>query len=66
MGKPVALLIGKIDHAAKEWDALSDIAELQQLNSGTREKFLADCKAGTYNRVVAIYRTFDSVKVKQF
>lgn len=29
MTRPAALLLGRIDHARPEWEALSDIAELQ-------------------------------------
>lgn len=36
---------------------------LQQLNGGNREQFLADCKSGVYDGVLAISRTFDSIKV---
>ncbi|KAI5781515.1 D-isomer specific 2-hydroxyacid dehydrogenase [Geopyxis carbonaria] len=63
MSRPTALLIGKIDHAQKEWDALSEIAELKQFSSGSRESFFAALKSGEYDGVVAIYRTFDSVKI---
>ncbi|KAI9797641.1 MAG: hypothetical protein M1835_007389 [Candelina submexicana] len=63
MSKPIALLLGKIDHAGKEWNALSEIAELRQISSGNREQVIADFKAGKHDGVVAIYRTFDSVNI---
>ena len=36
---------------------------LQQVHGGSRDQFLADCKSGVYDGVLAISRTFDSVKV---
>lgn len=36
----------------------------QEIISGTRESILADFKAGKYDGVVAIYRTFDSAQVR--
>ncbi|KAI9717010.1 MAG: hypothetical protein M1812_004945 [Candelaria pacifica] len=63
MPKPIALLLGTIEHAGKEWDALSEIAELRQISSGNREQIIADFKAGKHDGLVAIYRTFDSVNI---
>ncbi|KAI5842823.1 D-isomer specific 2-hydroxyacid dehydrogenase [Tricharina praecox] len=60
MTRPAALLLGRIDHARPEWEALSDIAELQEFSSGTLTTFHAALLAGAYSNVVAIYRTFDS------
>ena len=35
---------------------------VQEVNEGTRDQFLADCKAGVYDGVVAISRTYDSTQ----
>ena len=35
---------------------------VQQVNEGTRNEFLEDCKAGAYDGVVAISRTYDSTQ----
>lgn len=60
--KPKILLIGKIRHANKEWNELSDIAELVVGDFQNREEFL---KAITekYTDITAIYRTLDSVRL---
>ncbi|KAL7274563.1 hypothetical protein RUND412_002533 [Rhizina undulata] len=63
MSKPTALLLGKIDHARKEWDALSSIAELKEITTGTRDSIIQDLKDGKWDGVLAIYRTYDSVKI---
>lgn len=62
MTRPIALLIGNITHAKKEWQVLEEIADLKEITSGTRESILADFKAGKHDGVVAIYRTFDSAQ----
>ncbi|KAL9608129.1 MAG: hypothetical protein Q9167_007021 [Letrouitia subvulpina] len=62
--KPKVLLLGDIFHAHAEWNALSAIAELHQVNDGNRERFLDDCQSGVYDGVFAISRTFDSVQVR--
>lgn len=42
----------------------SDISGiLQQVTTGTRDEFIRDCDNGKYDDVVAISRTYDSVKV---
>lgn len=35
---------------------------MQQVNEGTRDQFLVDCRAGVYDGVVAISRTYDSTQ----
>lgn len=54
--KPVVLRIGKIAHAKDEWESLSEIAELLEIDpESDREQFIKDC--GTkYKDVTAIYR----------
>lgn len=54
--KPKILKIGQVLHAKKEWNALSDIATLVDLDpETTRERFIADCK-DRYKDITAIYR----------
>ncbi|CAK7216592.1 hypothetical protein SCUCBS95973_002859 [Sporothrix curviconia] len=59
--KPGVLMLGKVVHAHAEFAALSDIASVRSVTSGTRAQFLADLDAGVYNDIVAISRTYDSV-----
>lgn len=59
--KPKILLVGEIVHAQKEWEGLSDIAELVVAESKTRDEFLADL-ATKYSDITAIYRTLHSVR----
>ncbi|KAL8770225.1 MAG: hypothetical protein Q9209_004067 [Squamulea sp. 1 TL-2023] len=61
--KPVVLLLGEILYAEKEWDDLGEIAELRQLKDGHRGQFLEDCQSGVYDGLLAIARTYDSVKL---
>lgn len=35
---------------------------LQQVTTGTRDEFIRDCDNGKYDNIVAISRTYDSVK----
>ncbi|KAJ6037660.1 hypothetical protein N7444_010365 [Penicillium canescens] len=57
-----ALLIGEISHARKEWESLSSKLTLKEFPSGTRERFIENCKAGHYDDVVALYRSNTSTK----
>ncbi|KAJ5361816.1 NAD-dependent D-isomer specific 2-hydroxyacid dehydrogenase [Penicillium brevicompactum] len=57
-----ALLIGEITHARKEWESISSLLSLKEFPSGTREDFIANCKAGQYDDVVALYRSNNSTK----
>ncbi|KAK5719474.1 hypothetical protein LTR15_007998 [Elasticomyces elasticus] len=58
-----ALLIGKITHARKEWEALGSIARLKEYGSGSRQDFLSKLRSGEYDDVVGIYRSNDSTRV---
>jgi hypothetical protein len=49
--------------AKKEFDALSEIADLVAPSSTNREEFIEECKSGAFDGVVAAYRTFDSVTI---
>ncbi|CCE27423.1 uncharacterized protein CPUR_00897 [Claviceps purpurea 20.1] len=61
--KPGVLMLGVINHAHAEFDQLSDVADVTQVTSGSRDEFLRDCDGGKYDNVVAILRTFDSVQI---
>lgn len=63
MTSRAALLIGKITHARKEWEALSSLLELKEYGTGSRQDFLSQLKDGKYDDVVAIYRSNDSTSV---
>ncbi|PMD33450.1 hypothetical protein L207DRAFT_557950 [Hyaloscypha variabilis F] len=63
MSRGAALLIGKIAHARKDWEALASILELKEFGSGTRAEFLQNCKAGKYDNVVAIFRSNASTSI---
>ncbi|PHH59037.1 hypothetical protein CDD81_3858 [Ophiocordyceps australis] len=58
--KPRVLMLGTVHHAGAEFEKLSSLANVTQVNSGTRADFVRDCDAGKYNNVVAISRTYDS------
>ncbi|CAG8893611.1 unnamed protein product [Penicillium egyptiacum] len=62
MATQSALLIGEITHARKEWESISSLLTLKEFPSGTREEFIANCKAGKYDDVVALYRSNTSTK----
>jgi glyoxylate reductase len=56
-----ALLIGALTHTRKEWEHLGEIAgKLYEYPSGTRDAFLAKCKAGAFDGIHALYRSNDS------
>jgi len=79
MSKPGALLIGGLTHAKKEWEDCASFADLkvctrrtatnsadkfEQSYSGTsRAEFLGELDKGTYNNVVALYRSNESTSV---
>jgi hypothetical protein len=52
-----------LESAKKEFDALSEIADLVAPSSTSREEFIEECKSGAFDGVVAAYRTFDSVTI---
>jgi hypothetical protein len=49
--------------AKKEFDALSEIADLVVPKSTSRKEFIEECESGAFEGVVAAYRTFDSVTI---
>ncbi|KAL6710506.1 hypothetical protein ACN47E_008554 [Coniothyrium glycines] len=61
MSQRAALLIGKLSHASKEWQDVSQVAsKLLEYPSGDRETFLNKCRAGEFDGVYALYRSNDS------
>ncbi|KAI1490736.1 D-isomer specific 2-hydroxyacid dehydrogenase [Biscogniauxia mediterranea] len=62
-GKPKILLIGEVEHAHREWEALSNIADIVETSASNREEFIRDCRKGNLDGVVAAYRTLASVSI---
>ncbi|KAF2019170.1 hypothetical protein BU24DRAFT_386007 [Aaosphaeria arxii CBS 175.79] len=61
--KPKVLLLGTIESDTKEWAKLQEIADIVTPTSQSRDAFLAECRSGALDGVVAAYRTFSSVNV---
>ncbi|CZT12660.1 hypothetical protein WAI453_005628 [Rhynchosporium graminicola] len=61
MGKQALLLIGDLAHTQKEWSEFSSFAELKEF-SQTRADFLKELESGSYDDVVALYRSNESTK----
>ena len=61
MSQRAALLIGKLSHAQKEWQQVSQVAsKLHEYPDGNREDFLSKCKSGEFDGIYALYRSNDS------
>ncbi|PMD48690.1 hypothetical protein L207DRAFT_14450 [Hyaloscypha variabilis F] len=63
MTKPQVLLLGEIDHAHKAWASISEIADVIEPKARSREEFIKECESGAFDKVVATYRTFQSVAI---
>ncbi|PSS27080.1 hypothetical protein M430DRAFT_46209 [Amorphotheca resinae ATCC 22711] len=63
MSRPTVLLIGGITHVQKEWQECSSFAELKTFAGTTRGEFLKQCEDGSYNDVVALYRSNESTSL---
>ncbi|OAQ87332.1 glyoxylate reductase [Purpureocillium lilacinum] len=61
--KPKVLLLGEIEHAHDAWVSIADIAHVLRPQSSNRADFIAECKSGALDGVVAAYRTFASAQV---
>ncbi|RDA87371.1 hypothetical protein CP532_6987 [Ophiocordyceps camponoti-leonardi (nom. inval.)] len=61
--KPKVLLLGQIELAHDAWTTITDIADVVVPKSSSRQDFLAECEAGTFDGVSVAYRTFDSVSI---
>ena len=46
-----------------EWSALSSIADIIEPKARSRQEFFEECKSGAFDKVVAAYRTFQSVAI---
>jgi glyoxylate reductase len=57
------LISPEIFSAHKEWAAISEIADVVEPKARSREEFLEECKSGVFDKVVAAYRTFQSVAI---
>jgi glyoxylate reductase len=49
--------------AHKEWASVSEIADTIEPKARSREEFIEECKSGAFDKVVAAYRTFQSVAI---
>lgn len=57
-------LIVRLHSSARDtWEDLSSLVEIVEPRSSNRQDFIAECKAGKLDGVVAVYRTFPSVSV---
>lgn len=61
--RPKILLLGPIDHAHARWQSLSQHGDLVTPASTDRASFIAECRSGSLDGVVAAYRTFPSIRV---
>ncbi|KAI1259699.1 D-isomer specific 2-hydroxyacid dehydrogenase [Xylariaceae sp. FL1019] len=53
---PAVLLIGNLVHATEEWKALGSKYTLLELRQYSKDKFLENCRNGTYDSVVGCFR----------
>ncbi|KAF2032019.1 glyoxylate reductase [Setomelanomma holmii] len=60
--KVKVLLLGRIAHAIDSWRSLSNVAEIVESQAQTRNDFIEECKTGSLDGAVVIYRTFESVE----
>ncbi|KAI1173789.1 putative NAD-dependent D-isomer specific 2-hydroxyacid dehydrogenase [Nemania sp. FL0916] len=60
---PTVLCIGTLSDAEAEWQALGAKYKLLEFRSGTRADFLANCRNGVYDDVVACYRSNGSTRL---
>lgn len=63
MAKAKVLLLGDIDHAHDTWQALAADFDVVRPAAKRRDDFLAECRDGRLDGVVAAYRTFFSADV---
>jgi len=63
MSKPAVLMIGGVTHSQKEWEECASFATLKSFTGTTRDEFLKQCESGTYNDVVALYRSNESTSL---
>lgn len=61
MSKPTVLLIGDLTHTNQEWQSLRNKYFLKEFRTGTRSQFLSNLQSGSYDDVIALYRSNTSV-----
>ncbi|KAJ6444847.1 glyoxylate reductase [Purpureocillium lavendulum] len=61
--KPKVLLLGEIVHAHAAWASIADVAHVLRPQASNRADFIAECKSGALDGVIAAYRTFGSAKI---
>jgi glyoxylate reductase len=73
MAKPKVLLLGPVFQAHSAWDTFAQQAEILVPKSTVRDEFIKECKAGSFDGVVAVYRgpktvagKFDAEMVEAF
>lgn len=49
--------------ARDEWENLSSIGDIVETKATSRDEFIKECESGTFDGVVAAYRTFPSVSI---
>jgi glyoxylate reductase len=49
--------------AHDDWSSLSSIADIIEPKARSRDEFIKECKSGAFDKVVATYRTFQSVAI---
>ncbi|KAK0872014.1 hypothetical protein LTS16_024272 [Friedmanniomyces endolithicus] len=57
------LLVGKLTHALKDWEALSSLAELKEYPTGSPSDFLTTLHSPAYSTLLAIARSNDSTSL---
>jgi glyoxylate reductase len=56
MAKPKVLLLGPVFQAHSAWDAFAQQAEILNPKSTTRDDFIKECKTGSFDGAIAVYR----------
>ncbi|RFU34058.1 hypothetical protein B7463_g2290, partial [Scytalidium lignicola] len=63
MTKPAVLLIDSVAHVQREWEDCAEFATLKVFKGRTRQEFLKAIQDGTYDDVVALYRSNESTNL---
>ncbi|KAH8803283.1 D-isomer specific 2-hydroxyacid dehydrogenase [Xylogone sp. PMI_703] len=63
MSKPAVLLIDRVAHVQKEWEDCAEFATLKVFKGKTRQEFFEALQNGSYDDVVALYRSNDSTSL---
>ncbi|KAI1325411.1 D-isomer specific 2-hydroxyacid dehydrogenase [Xylariaceae sp. FL0255] len=57
---PTVLLIGPLLHTTEEWKSLGSKYNLLEFQEWSRDKFLSNCRDGTYDAVVGCFRNLSA------